>query len=175
MSRTVSAPASRHPGRGPRAATLWALGVFGVTTLLALLCQRGSTLPAPYFGTRLGMSERSVRERFEDAALGSWTSTEEQGQIALRWTRTAAGPGVPVVVVFELNENKVVAIRAELDVGDPLALGPTVESSFATVIARQPEVSGRVRLTVLSRVCSKHFAESARLVASAPHDTLSSL
>lgn len=175
LSRTVSAPASHDPSRGPRAATLWALGVLGVTTLLALLCRGGSTPAGPYFGTRIGMSERAVRERFEDAPFGAWTSTEEQGQVALRWTRKADRPGAPVAVVFELNENKVVALRADLDVGDPLALGPTVESSFAAVIARQPEASGRVRLTVLSRGCSKHFAESARLIASAPPDTLPNL
>jgi hypothetical protein len=163
----VSPAASDPP---PRTGLVWALGILGAAGLLALLGHGRCTVPAPYFGTRLGMSEHAVRERFKDAPFGAWTTSSADGLKTLRWTPAADHAGAPAVV-FELSEDRVVAIRAELLATDPLARGPAVETSFTTVVARRPEAGGRVQLTVLSRACSKHFAEAARLVAASPRGT----
>lgn len=142
----------------------WVLGIAGTSALLVLLGLGGPASPAPYFGTRLGMSETAVRRRFEPAASGSWSSTGPSDAIVLRWTPAGNRAGLPEAVVFEFNEGKVVAIRADLDGRAPLALGPPLESSFASVVARQPEGDGKIRLTVLSRTCSKHVGEAAALM-----------
>lgn len=113
------------------------------------------------------MSEPAVRARFEGAAYGKWIGSGPAGPPAVRWTRTAARPGLPLAVTFEFNEGKLVAIRADLESTERLAVGPAVETSFAAVVGRELESNGAVRLTVLSRTCSKHIAEAARLIASA--------
>jgi hypothetical protein len=159
-----TARSARRSGAGKAAA--WALAIALTATFLALLVLGGSSPPAPYFGTRLGLSERALRERFEGADSGRWTASGSPDEVVLRWTRTADRPRLPVAVVFEFNEDKLVAIRADLERTQALALGPAVESSFAAVVGREPQRDGTVRLTVLSRTCSRHVAEAAKLIAS---------
>ncbi|HXX68657.1 MAG TPA: hypothetical protein VEK07_15825 [Polyangiaceae bacterium] len=112
------------------------------------------------------MSEAAVRQRFDGASSGTWSSQVSSDQTTLRWGRTVDRPALPRAVVFEFTAGKLAAIRADLESSQALALGPPLEASFAAVVARQPEADGSVRLTVLSRTCSGHVAEAARLIAS---------
>lgn len=113
-----------------------------------------------------------MRERFDGTASGRWTASGSPDQAVLRWTRTADRPHLPAAVVFEFNEDKLVAIRADLERTQALALGPPVESSFAAVVGREPQADGTVRLTILSRTCSRHVAEAAKLIASGSRSTV---
>lgn len=118
------------------------------------------------------MSEAAVRQRFDGARWGKWSSVALPDQTTLRWSRTADRPGLPLVVAFEFTEGKLAAIRADIEGSAPLAVGPPLESSFAAVVARQSEGDGTVRFTVLSRTCSKHAGEAARLISSGARSSI---
>lgn len=148
-----------------RTGLLWAVGIVVSAGLLVALGMNGSTPPGPYFGTRLGMSESAVRDRFAGSSRGSFEASQRQGLRILTWTPKGSAADLPRDATFEFNDNSLVAIRADVPVSEPIASGPPVDAELYEVIGR--DVRGHmVHLTVLSRTCSEHLAETAGLLAS---------
>ncbi len=115
-----------------------------------------------FHGVRLGMTASAVRERFEEPTLGAWRSLPSTGagDVVLAWT-AAKGPAE---AQFELHNGMLVAVRAAVEVTDPDAKRPPVQSSRAVVRTRTDE-GGHVRVTVLARDCPTHHDEAERLAA----------
>ena len=161
-----SASESVSPGtRETRTGLLWAVGIVVSAGFLVALGMNGSTPPGPYFGTRLGMSERAVRDRFAGSSCGSFEASQRQGLRILTWTPKGSAAGLPRDATFEFNDNSLVAIRADVPVSEPIASGPPVDAELNEVIGRDAR-GDTVHLTVLSRTCSEHLAETAGLLAS---------
>jgi hypothetical protein len=136
-----------------------------VVLALALLSCRGAARTDDFFGVRLGMAPREVRDRFDLGAQGTFVLTEGADP-RLDWTPTASARPVSTAR-FEFHAGMLVAIRARVDPAAPPAEGPRISITPQIVSARDPGTGG-VAITVLSRECPVHKAEAERIAGSAP-------
>ncbi len=145
--------------------TRTAVAVAVALGIVALLpsCQ-GSARTEDFFGVRLGMAPREVRDRFDLAPQGTFVLTEGADP-RLDWTPTVSARPV-ATARFEFHSGMLVAIRAKIDPGAPPARGPRVSVTSQIVSARDP-AAGAVAITVLSRECPVHKAEAERIAGTA--------
>ena len=138
-----------------------ALGVFAIAVSVALagraIAARLADPRPSVLGTRLGMSADEVRAHADSSGVGDWTSSVVAGDWVLERRRG------DLTVRFELHEGQLVAVRAEGSGSSGLADRPELEVTPGSVLVRDVD-RGRVRITLLSRVCPTHHVEAEALV-----------
>jgi hypothetical protein len=121
-----------------------------------------------FHGVRLGMAARDVRDRFDVGTTGEWKVTPGE-EMLLDWSPAADGghamDGPVASARFEFHSGMLVAIRADLDRGDPSAGGGELTVTGASVAAREPLPKDHVSYTLLARDCPTHKAEEQRLLS----------
>lgn len=122
---------------------------------------------ADFYGVRLGMSPRDVRERFA-AGAGTWTSEATTDDYCVRWSPIAGHAAVaPETVTFEFHTGALVAVRSELPTSASFAGGPALIVTGSGVL-RRVRTGTHVHVDLLARDCPTHAAEAAALAAAAP-------
>jgi hypothetical protein len=133
---------------------------------LVLAACSASTIP-DFYGVRLGMSPRDVRERFA-GGQGAWTSEATRDDYAVHWTAAAGHEAsLPDAATFEFHTGALVAVRADLPASASFARGHAriVTKSAVLSLSRG---SGKLHADLLARDCPTHATEAAALAAAAP-------
>lgn len=116
-----------------------------------------------FYGVRLGMVPRDVRDRFTPSG-GSWANEAAKDDYAITWAPPAnASHESPTRATFEFHMGSLVAVRADLPADAPFARGDALVVSKSTVLKRTP-TNGTVHVDMLARDCPTHADEAKRLV-----------
>ncbi len=107
------------------------------------------------------MVPRDVRDRFTQAG-GAWTSEAAKDDFAILWTAPAAALDAPQNTKFEFHTGSLVAVRADVPKGAPIASGDEVVVTQGTVLKRTPSAT-LVHIDILARACPTHADEAKRL------------
>ena len=129
-----------------------------------------------FYGARLGMSPRDVRDRFTPAG-GTWKSDAMADDYAIAWEPPkGALPTDPLAARFEFHMGILVAIRAKVPPSAAPAQGPTYVITKAAVLRRLetrstsegpgPVPAPYTYIDVLARDCPTHHAEAEGFVES---------
>lgn len=168
-ARSNSRERSSGSGSGSGSARRWLIRA-GLLFLLAAIAiglviakKRSTSAFGNLHGVRLGMTVRDLRARFDTAGAGQWESVVADDMV-LRWKPATDARGGPLGAQFEFHMGILMAIRADLALGDAAANGPPFELSESTVVVREPTPAGPVHLTVIARSCPTHAKEAERLV-----------
>jgi len=128
-------------------------------------CRGQGVENATFYGARLGMTMRDVRSAFTPPSPGTWTAVQDATVPRLDWASSVPSPPAPVASArFEFHNGMLVAIRAPLAAEDVHAAGPPVQTTSATVVARDKD-GARVSYRWISRECPAHKDEVAKLLA----------
>jgi hypothetical protein len=129
-----------------------------------------SSLERWLLGVALGMSAREVESRFRPGARGSFRREGDGFDLRLHWSAAPPTSESPSAVDFEFHGGLLMAIRARLPPGHPLAAGPPLRVLDAEVEHRTVTADGAVEWEVLVRDCDAHAAEVERLLSTAGAD-----
>lgn len=130
-----------------------------LSLLLFVACSRAEV--PDFYGVRLGMVPRDVRDRFTQNG-GAWTSEAAKDDFAIVWTAPAGSADAPENTKFEFHTGSLVAIRADVPKSAPIATGDAVIVTQSTVLKRTPSVN-LVHVDILARACPTHAEEAKRL------------
>jgi len=131
--------------------------------VLALIFAACSHPDVPdFYGVRLGMAPRDVRDRFS-AGAGTWTSDAVKDDYAIRWTPGEGGsPQAPETATFEFHTGALVAVRADIPSGAAFASGDQLVVTKVAVLQRARD-GAHVHVDLLARDCPTHAAEARKL------------
>ncbi len=133
---------------------------------LVLAACSASTIP-DFYGVRLGMSPRDVRERFAGGP-GTWTSEATRDDYAVHWSAASGHEGsLPDAAIFEFHTGALVAVRADLPASASFASGRALIVTKSGVL-KVSHASGKLHADLLARDCPTHATEAAALAAAAP-------
>jgi hypothetical protein len=129
-----------------------------------------------FYGVRLGMSPRDVRDRFSPAG-GTWKSDAMADDYAIVWepSKTHA-PADPLEAKFEFHMGILVAIRAKVPPSAAVAQGARYVVTKGAVLRRletrptnesatpAPTPAPYTYIDILARDCPTHHAEAQGFV-----------
>lgn len=130
-----------------------------------------------FYGVRLGMSPRDVRDRFSPSG-GTWKSDAMADDYAIAWAPPRSpAPADPLEATFEFHMGILVAIRAKVPPSAAPAKGPSYVVTKGGVLRRletrptneSPGVASvpYTYIDVLARDCPTHHAEAEGFVTAA--------
>lgn len=126
---------------------------------LAAGCSRAEV--PDFYGVRLGMVPRDVRDRFH-AGAGTFTSEAAKDDYAIRWTKDPGAVASVDLATFEFHMGSLVAVRADLPASEAFAQGEPLVVTKSAVLARDRK-GDAVHVDLLARDCPTHAAEAKKL------------
>ena len=127
-----------------------------------------------FYGVRLGMSPRDVRDRFSPTG-GTWKSDAMADDFAIAWEPSKSpAPADPLEAKFEFHMGILVAVRAKVPPAVAVAQGPAYVVTKAGVLRRLetrptnespgPAPTPYTYIDILARDCPTHHAEAEGFV-----------